>query len=124
MDRVLIYKINLTVLIFCTFTLIACEGGRWPHKNSFGQIHPEDAAADACGSLKNGDTRLRAVKGYALDIPGASIAVDDAKRKYGILVIPNTGDSYINSDERSYNKNARMYASAYSKIVVCEVKCK
>jgi hypothetical protein len=75
------------------------------------------ASQDAARAVKAGNTKLYAVNGYAVEIPGVS-DVTAAEKKYGISIIPGTSDSIKNKTCGELNDRARLYAENYNKAVI------
>jgi hypothetical protein len=83
-------------------------------------LKPEKAEVDARQALAHGDTRLLAVYGYTVEVPGVRANAGELKVKYGLRMLEGTTDSYKNDRDRQMNENARRYASIYNRIVVSQ----
>ena len=70
-------------------------------------------AADA--ALARGETRLLAVRGFAIDTPGVD---SEAASRYGRTVIANTSDHPDDASCERYQAEAETYAERYNKRVL------
>ena len=83
-------------------------------------LKPENAEADARSAVARGDTRLLAVYGYTVQVPGVRADTGELKVKYGLRMLEGTTDSYKDDRDRQMNENVRRYASIYNRIVVSQ----
>ena len=75
------------------------------------------ASNDAARASKVGNKKLLAVRGYSLEIPGVS-DVSEAKKKYGVSIIPGTSDAITNKTCGKLNQMASAYAANYNKAIL------
>ena len=81
-----------------------------------------NAKRDACLSLRGGDKRLIAVKGYGIYFPGVPENFHSARQARFIL-IEDTSDSSKDWIGSKYNIYARKYAANYNATILSPVVC-
>jgi hypothetical protein len=69
---------------------------------------------DLLRSLAAGDTSFRGVQGYVVIIPGVDSSSRQFSDKYGVRVIPGTGDAYSTNAELELQSKAISYARKYN----------
>ena len=104
----------LIVLIFVSGILSAGEESveklQWLKK--------ANPVEDANNALKNGDSRLRAIYGFVLFIPGKKYEeFSELENKYGINPIEGTSDSLSGSEHKKLNDLAIEYAKKYNEVI-------
>jgi hypothetical protein len=85
------------------------------------QLKVDTAQADAEAALIRGDTRLLAVYGLTIEVPGASEAVSSLRQRYGLRMLEGTGDAIKGPHGRLINENARNYAVKYNQLIISRV---
>jgi hypothetical protein len=88
--------------------------------NDVMKLRPENAEPDARSALARGDTRLLAVYGYTVEVPGVQADAEELRLKYGLRMLEGTSDSYKGDGAQRLNETARRYASAYNRIVISQ----
>lgn len=84
-----------------------------------GWLDSAEATTDARKALKNGDTRLWAVREIVLYLPG--IEGEDKKlmaEKYGYRVVEGTSDGLVTGEHARLNTKAKEYAEKYNACVI------
>jgi hypothetical protein len=82
----------------------------------------EQAAADARRSVATKDFRLLAVRGYTVEIPGASGDVSKLKTEYGLKVLAGTSDAFRGEEQVRLNANAHDYARRSNETILSSVR--
>ena len=87
--------------------------------SKYPQLNVETAISDAQKAIEAKDFSLYSVMGYAEEVPG----VDDKdlqkiKSEYGTKVIEGTSDTPMGEQGKAYNRNARLYADAYNRVIL------
>jgi hypothetical protein len=100
----------------CALCLISACGNNFT-ANELSSLRPEGAVEDARNAVTAGDTRLLAVNGAALEVPGVDDTPENLRAKYGIRVLEGTSDTPT-PDEVELNDRARQYAMAYNREIV------
>lgn len=111
----------IRILLGLAFLTGACDDipQNQPHANTtleetLGK-NPETEAADALG---RGDHKLMGVRGYALEVPGTDLPIDEVERRFGVVEIAGTSDVYDAPGDRALNERARQYAARYNRYII------
>jgi hypothetical protein len=116
----------VVLMVLGTVILSACGRGQSvPAKMDYTALRElkiEDVATDAQRALAAHDTRLLAVRGVAIEVPGAGDDVPSLEKKYGIKVISGTSDAIRSDEQRRLNDNARAYAKKYNAFILSSAK--
>jgi hypothetical protein len=109
-----------TIFIFLTSFLVYAQDKLAPTKVELAKqsllwLKTEaDPDKDLFRSLAAGDTSFRGVQGYVIIIPGVDSSYRQYSRKYGVRVIPGTGDAYSTDAELELQSKAISYARKYN----------
>lgn len=78
-----------------------------------------DPIKDANLAITKGDTRLRAVHGRRLIIPGVkNNSFHQYRKQYGINIIEGTSNDIFSEEHQRLNTLARDYAKKYNRIIM------
>jgi hypothetical protein len=61
-----------------------------------------------------------AVRGYAIEVPGAREDVQSLQAKYGVRLIEGTSDMINGPEQEKLVRNARAYAELYNQTILTE----
>lgn len=82
-------------------------------------VEKANPTLDAKAALKNGDTRLMAIYGFALIIPGVDFNnYARYEKEYGYNPIEGTGDDLSGEEHARLNELATNYALEYNAIIL------
>jgi hypothetical protein len=121
-------EITAIALGFCILSLVACSGttkqsaAEIPHYEELRRLKVEKAANEARKSLESGDSRLLAVEGYAIDVPGVEEDWTKTQATCGIKVIEGTSDAINSPQQKQLIDNARAYAERYNQSIASEMR--
>jgi len=70
---------------------------------------------DAHAAVQSGDTRLKAVAGFTIQVPGIPTQKEEEYReRFGVTVISGTSDALESEEHSRLNSLARKYAEQYN----------
>lgn len=113
---------KLRSILLSILVLWACSDGGQKLSSSLKQLglDPANPVAAAEESLRRQDSRLLAVRGYAVEVPGTSLSASSAESEHGLRIIPGTSDFAASSSEIEFNQQAREYATQYNMRVLAD----
>jgi hypothetical protein len=121
-------KAVIPLMILICISLAACT--RTTNKSAtqnvdYGELRKlriDHAVSDARESLAAKDTRLLAVRGYTVEVPGVREDVRAIESTCGIRIIEGTSDAIEGPEHQQLIANARAYAEKYNQTIVAGKK--
>jgi hypothetical protein len=121
-------EITAIALGFCILSIAASSGTtkqgatEIPYYEELQRLKVEKAANEARKSLESGDSRLLAVEGYAIDVPGVEEDSTKIHATCGIKIIQGTSDAINSPQQKQLIDNARAYAERYNQSIASEMR--
>jgi hypothetical protein len=82
------------------------------------RLEGADPAADLAEALRMSDLRFLGLGGYSRDVVPGVPDFEERYKRFGMKMIPGTGDVYLNAQHERLQQVARNYAKRYNTLLL------